>query len=43
MAVVLVLILGVALLLSDGNENEVVEPTPTTVAPDPETMSDLAK
>lgn len=26
-----------------GNENDVVEPTPTTVAPAPETMSDLVE
>ena len=41
MVVVLVLILGLALLLPGGNEDDVVEPTPTTVAPNPETMSDL--
>ena len=41
MIVVLVLLLGLALLLPGGNEDDVVEPTPTTVAPEPETMSDL--
>jgi len=41
MVVVLVLILGLALLVRSGNENEVVEPTPTTVAPDVDTMTDL--
>ncbi len=40
MVVVLVLILGLALLLPGGN-NDVVEPTPTTVVPEPETMSDF--
>jgi hypothetical protein len=43
MIAVLVLILGLALLLPGGNENDVVEPTPTTVAPAPETMSDLVE
>jgi hypothetical protein len=43
MIVVLVLILGLALLLPGGNENDVVEPTPTTVAPAPETTSDLVE
>ena len=41
MIVVLVLIFGLALLLPGGNKDDVVEPTPTTVAPEPETMSDL--
>lgn len=39
MMVVVVLILGLALLLPGGND--VVEPTPTTVVPDPETITDL--
>jgi hypothetical protein len=41
MTVVLVIILGLALLLPGGNENDVVEPTPTTVAPAVETLTDL--
>jgi hypothetical protein len=41
MAVLLVLILGLALLRAEGNENEVVQPPPTTMVPDVETMTDL--
>ena len=41
MAAVLAIVLGVLLLAPSGNEEDVVEPTPTTVTPELETMTDL--
>ena len=41
MVVVLVLILGLALLLPGGNENDVVEPTPTTTVTKPTVLGSM--